>query len=155
MDMFGFGRGPPRWAWQPLKVLLFFKKCWRCITLEDHISRSTWPIWAKVCLLERSNSLLLIKNMNNRIYRLFPILGRGQCLVRYIFRGTSGPTGSLQGLKPPTIILYKTTLKNLDTFRVFVKRKFLFHFEPSKFLIFWTLANYHNFCWSKWSKIWL
>jgi hypothetical protein len=21
IDIFGFGRGPPRWAWQPLKVL--------------------------------------------------------------------------------------------------------------------------------------
>jgi hypothetical protein len=91
------------WFWEgstplgvaALKVLLFFKKCWRCTTLEDHISRSTWPIWAKVCLLGRSNSLLLRKNMNNEIYRLLPILGRGQYLVRYIFRGTSDPTGSL------------------------------------------------------------
>ncbi len=26
MDLFGLGRGSPRWAWQPLKVLQFFKK---------------------------------------------------------------------------------------------------------------------------------
>jgi hypothetical protein len=50
--------------------------------------------------------------------------GRVQYLVRYIFRGTFDPTGSLWGLKPPTIILYKTTL-NLDTFRVFAKKKFI------------------------------
>jgi hypothetical protein len=56
--IFGFGRGPHRWAWQPLKVLRFFKKCWRCTTLGDHISGCTWPIWARVCLLERSYSLL-------------------------------------------------------------------------------------------------
>jgi hypothetical protein len=71
MDIFGFGRGPPRWAWQPLKVLLFFKIYWRCTTLQDHISRSGWPIWAKVCLLESSDSLLLTKNMKIGIY-LFP-----------------------------------------------------------------------------------
>jgi hypothetical protein len=37
MDIFGFGRGPPRWAQEPLEVLGFFKKSWRCPTLEDHI----------------------------------------------------------------------------------------------------------------------
>jgi hypothetical protein len=68
--MFGFGRGPPRWAWQPLKVLQFFKICYRCGTLEDHVSGSTRPIWARVCLLERSYSLLLGKNMKFGIYSL-------------------------------------------------------------------------------------
>jgi hypothetical protein len=33
--------------------------------LEDHISRSGWSIWAKVCLLERSDSLLLRKKIKN------------------------------------------------------------------------------------------
>jgi hypothetical protein len=93
--IFGFGRGPPRWAWQPLKVLRFFKKCWRYTTLGDHISGCTWPIWARVCLLERSYSLLLRKNIKTGIYRLLPILGQGQYSVRYNFRGTSDPKEGL------------------------------------------------------------
>ncbi len=62
---FGRGRGPPRWAWQPLKVLKFFKIGCRCGTLDDHVSGSTRPIWARVCLLERSYSLLLGKNIKH------------------------------------------------------------------------------------------
>jgi hypothetical protein len=117
-------------------------------TLEDHISGSTWSTCARVCLLERSNSQLFIKNMKFGIYRLLPILGRLQYLVDCIFRGTSDPTGSLWGLETPTIELYKTSIKSLYTFRVFAKKKFFF-------LNFWTFVNFCDFCWSKGSKIWL
>jgi hypothetical protein len=41
MDIFGFGRGPPRWAQQPLEVLRFFKIYWRCTTF----GRSYLEIW--------------------------------------------------------------------------------------------------------------
>jgi hypothetical protein len=149
MDMFGFGRGPPRWAQQPLKKWQFFENCWRCTTLEDHISGSTWSIWAKVCLLESLNSLLFIKNMKIGIYRLFPILERWQYSVDRIFRGTSDPTRSLWGLKPPTIELYKTSIKSLYTFRVFAKKIFFLDYEPCKCIIFWIFVNFHDFCWSK------
>jgi hypothetical protein len=147
MDMFGFGRGPPRWAQQPLKKWQFFKNCWRCTTLEDHISGSTWSIRAKVCLLERWNSLLFIKNMKIGIYRLLPILERWQYSVDCIFRGTSDPTGSLWGLKPPTIELYKTAIKSLYTFRVFTKKIFFLDYNPCKIIIFL------DFC--KLSRFWL
>jgi hypothetical protein len=54
--------------------------------LEDHILRYTWPIWARLCLLERSYSLLSGKNMKTGIYRLLLILVRRQYSERYIFR---------------------------------------------------------------------
>ncbi len=95
MDIFGFGRGPPRWPQQAVKFLQFFKIYWRCTTLEDHISRSGWPIWAKVCLLERSDSLLLTKNMKIGIYRLPPILGQRQCSMSY---NSQRPSSSEAGL---------------------------------------------------------
>ncbi len=71
MDIFGFGRGPPNWPQGTVKFLLFFKICWRCITLEDHTTGSGWPIWTRVCLLERSDSLLLGKNMKFGIFSDF------------------------------------------------------------------------------------
>jgi hypothetical protein len=46
--------------------------------VDNHILRSTWSIWVIVCLMERSDNLLLSKNMNIRIYRLLTILGRQQ-----------------------------------------------------------------------------
>ncbi len=98
MDIFGFERGPPRWAWQPLKVLQFFKKSWRCTTLDDRILWSTWPIWSIVCLLERSDSLLLGKNMEFGIYCLVPTLGRGQYLVDCNFLWQPRPKRSLWGM---------------------------------------------------------
>ncbi len=125
------------WAQQPLKKWQFFENCWRCTTLEDHISGSTWSIQAKVCLLERLNSLLFIENMKIGIYRFLPILERWQYSVDCIdciFRGTSDPTGSLWGLKPLTIELYKTSIKSLYTFRVFAKKNFL-DYEPCKIII--------------------
>jgi hypothetical protein len=61
---------PPHWPQRAVKFLQFFKICWRCTTLEDHISRSGWSIRARVCLLERLDSLLLGKNMKFGIYRL-------------------------------------------------------------------------------------
>ncbi len=95
MDIFGFGRGPPRWAQGAVKFLQFFKIYWRCTTLEDHISRSGRPIWAKVCLLERSDSLLLIKNMKIGIYRLLLILGQKQYSMAY---NSQRPSSSEAGL---------------------------------------------------------
>jgi hypothetical protein len=85
MDIFGFGRGPPRWAWQPLKNLRFFKKSWRYPTLKDHILWSGWPIWARICLLERPYSLLPGKNMKFGIYRFLPILDQDQYSIAYNF----------------------------------------------------------------------
>jgi hypothetical protein len=98
MDIFGFGRGPPRWPQRTVKFLLFFKICWRWTTSEDHISRSGWPIWAKVCLLERSDRLLLTKNMKIGIYRLPPILGQKQCLMAYNSQRPSSSEAGLWGL---------------------------------------------------------
>jgi hypothetical protein len=95
MDIFGFGRGSPHCPQGAVKFLLFFKICWRCTTLEDHISRSGWPIWARVCLLERLDSLLLGKNMKFGIYRLSPILGQWQCLMSY---NSQRPSRSEAGL---------------------------------------------------------
>jgi hypothetical protein len=95
MDIFGFGRGPPRWAQRTVKFLQFFKICWRCTTLEDHISRYGWPIWEKICLLERSDSLILTKDMKIEIYRLLPILGQKQCSMAY---NSQRPSSSEAGL---------------------------------------------------------
>jgi hypothetical protein len=80
------------------------------------------------------------------IYRFLPILGRQQYSVRYIFRGTSDPTGSLWGLKPPTIELYKTIIKSLYTFRVFAKKNFFLILNRVKLLFFWIFVNFHDFC---------
>jgi hypothetical protein len=63
------------------------KNFWRCTTLEDHISRSTWPIWTRVGLLERPYSLLLGKKLEIGIYRHSPILEPYQCSVGYNFFG--------------------------------------------------------------------
>jgi hypothetical protein len=98
MDIFGFGRGPPRWPQGTVNFLQFFKIYWRCTTLEDHISRSGWPIWAKVCLLERSNSLLLGKNIKFGIYRLRPISGQKQCLIADNSQRPSSSEAGLWGL---------------------------------------------------------
>ncbi len=98
MDIFGIGRGPPRWPQGTVNFLLFFKICWRCPTLEDHTSRSGRAIWARVCLLERSNSLLLGKNMKFGIYRLSPILGQWQCSMSYNSRRPSSSEAGLWGL---------------------------------------------------------
>ncbi len=98
MDIFGFRRGPTRWAQGAVKFLQFFKIYWRCTTLEDHISGSTWSIRAKVCLLERSDSLLLINNMKIGIYRLLPILGQKQCSMTYNSQRPSSSEASLWGL---------------------------------------------------------
>ncbi len=98
MDIFGFGRGSPHWPQETVKFLLFIKFCWRCTTLEDHISRSDWPIGAKVCLLERLDSLLLGKNMKFGIYRLSPILGQRQCSMAYNSWGPSSSEAGLWGL---------------------------------------------------------
>jgi hypothetical protein len=76
----------------------FSKFCWRCATLEDHISGSTWPIWARVCLLEWSNSLVLIKNMKIGIYRLPSILGQWHCLMAYNSQRPSSSEVGLWGL---------------------------------------------------------
>ncbi len=121
---FGFRRGSPRWAHRAVKFLQFFKIYWRCTTLEDHISRSGWPIWAKVCLLERSNSLLLRKNIKIGIYCLPPILGQKQCLIAYNSQRPSSSDAGLWGLSPPTIVLYKTFLRNLGTMKHFEKKIF-------------------------------
>jgi hypothetical protein len=98
MDIFGFGRGSPHWPQGTVNFLLFFKFCWRCTTLEDHISRSDWPIGARVCLLERLDSLLLGKNIKFGIYRLSPILGQRQCSMAYNSWGPSSSEAGLWGL---------------------------------------------------------
>jgi hypothetical protein len=90
--------------------------------LEDHISGSSWPIWARLCLLERPDSLLFIKNMKFGIYRLLPILGHHECLVVYNSHGTSCPVMCIYGLYRPTNVLYKTTLTQFDTFEIFAKK---------------------------------
>jgi hypothetical protein len=98
MDIFGFGRDSPHWPQRTVKFLLFFKICWRWTTLKDHISESGWPIWARVCLLERLNSLLLGKNMKFGIYRLSLILGQWQCSMSYNSGRPSSSEASLRGL---------------------------------------------------------
>jgi hypothetical protein len=97
--IFGFGRGPPRWAWQPLIVLQFFKNGWRCGTLEDHISGSTRPIWARVCLLERSDNLFLGKKYEIWKFTVFSRFGvEGN--IRYVisFMGHLTQSWSYSGL---------------------------------------------------------
>ncbi len=84
-------RGPPCCLRWPSKNSRFFENCWRYPSLKDYISRSTWPIRARVCLLESSDSLHLRKNMKIGIYRFLPILGQHQCLVDNNPRGTSRP----------------------------------------------------------------
>ncbi len=118
------------------------------------ISRDLLGRFGRVCLLERSYSLLSEKNMKIGIYRLLPILGRRQYSVRYIFRGTSDPTRSLWGLKPLTIELYKTPIKSLYTFRVFAKKNFFLIWNRVKLLFFWIFVNFHDFCCSKGSYLW-
>jgi hypothetical protein len=98
MDIFGFGRGSPHRPQGAVKFLQFCKIYWRCTTLEDHISGSGWPIWAKVCLLERLDNLLLGKNRKFGIYRLFPILGQWQCSMSYNSRRPSSSEAGLWGL---------------------------------------------------------
>jgi hypothetical protein len=58
-NVFGLGRGPPRWAQRAVKKPRFFKKC--------------------------LYSLLLRKNMKIGIYRLPPIFELCQCSVRHNF----------------------------------------------------------------------
>jgi hypothetical protein len=58
-------------------------------------------------------------------YRLLPILGRGQYSLRYIFRETFDPTGSLWGLKPPTL------QNNFENFGHFQGFKLIFNFLVS------------------------
>ncbi len=116
----------PRWAQRAVKKPRFFENCWRCTTLEDHISGSSWPIWARVCLLERSYSLHLRKNMKIGIYCLLPILEPHQCLVGYNFFGPPGRIEIICGLWRDTHRLSKTSLKKLDTLRVFAKKKKIF-----------------------------
>ncbi len=98
LGIFGFRRGSPRWTQRASKKSRFFENCWRCPSLEDHILGSTWPIWMRVCLLERSDSLLSGKNMKFGIYRLSPILGHHRCLVDYNSRGTFYPGAALVGM---------------------------------------------------------
>jgi hypothetical protein len=132
-SIFGFGRGPPRWAWQPLKVLQFFKIGWRCGTLEDYISGSGWPIWARVCLLEKSDSLLLGKK-----YEIWNLPSSPDLGSRAIF-GTlylSWATWHRVGLIVALTTHYGT-FKNAHqkySFRVFAKIIFFLIFEPFKFL---------------------
>jgi hypothetical protein len=97
-NVFGLGRGPPRWAQRAVKISIFFKKCWRCTTLDHYILGSSWPIWARVGLLERLYSLLLRKIMKIGIYRLTPILGLCQCSVRYNFFGPPGRIRIIYGM---------------------------------------------------------
>jgi hypothetical protein len=148
-NVFGFGRGPPRWAQRAVKKPRFFENCWRCTTLEDHISGSSWPLWERVCLLERSYSLHLRKNMKIGIYRLLPILEPHQCLVGYNFFGPPGRIGIICGLWRDTHRLSKTSLKNLDTLRVFAKKN-LFDFEPCKFLNFSSFSLIFPFFLNQW-----
>jgi hypothetical protein len=101
MDIFGFGRGPPRWAWQPLNVLQFFKKSWRCTTLDDHILWSTWPIWSRVCLLERSDSLLSVKIWNLEFTVLSRFWVEGNIWWIVTFYGNLAQKGAYGGCKGP------------------------------------------------------
>jgi hypothetical protein len=109
-----------------IKICNFSKNAEKYPTSDNLILRSTWSIWARLYLLERSDSLPFIKNMKIGIYHLVPILGRRQYLVDCIFRGISDEARSLWGLKPPTIALYKTSIKILYTFRAFAKKKIIF-----------------------------
>ncbi len=97
-NVFGLGRGPPRWAQRAVKISIFFKKCWRCTTLDYYILGSGWPIWARVSLLKRLYSLLLRKNMKIGIYRLPPILELCQCSVHYNFFGPLGRIRIINGM---------------------------------------------------------
>ncbi len=147
--IFGFGRGPPRWAWQPLKVLQFFKNGWRCGTLEDHISGSTRPIWARVCLLERSYSLFLGKNMKFGNLPSSPDLGsRAIFDTLYLSWATWPKVGLIVALTT-----HYGTFKNAR--QKFVHFQGFFIFEPFKYL---KNDYFHTFCiffWHKWPVIWL
>jgi hypothetical protein len=132
-NVFGLGRVPPRWAQRAVKKSIFFKKCWRCTTLDYHILGSGWPIWARVGLLKRLYGLLLTKNMKIGIYRLLPILEPCRCSVRYNFFGPPGRIGIICGLWRDTHRLSKTSFKNLETLRVFAKKNLFFIFNRVNF----------------------
>jgi hypothetical protein len=83
MDIFSFGRGSPHWPQGAVNFFAIFQN-W----LEmSHFGRSYLDIWladlGESMLVERSDSLLLGKNMKFGIYRLSPILGQWQCSMAY------------------------------------------------------------------------